>query len=220
MEKNKLLITQALDEKALLVKRIRDKIELSNLIDVKKHNEEKVYFTKEAEDEFKKNALAAYQQIVDLIDRYQKLEAAIIVSNATTQLETSYGIMSVAAAISLRNRLRDCEVRGAKEAFEYMLEAHMQQNYTGALETLEEKNQALQATAANMRLTILGKEKQTKDDAGLEVVEAYVKENTMELVDPLGVLKKMEELKQKRMTLITELDTLIKISNATTFIEI
>ena len=220
METNKLLITQALDEKALLVKRIRDKIELANLIDVKKHNEEKVYFTKETEEEFKKNAHSAYQQIMDLIDRYQMLESAIIVSNATTQVDTSYGTMSVAAAISMRNRLRECETRGSKEAFEYLLEMQMQNSYTGALEVLEEKNQSLQTTAANMRLTILGKEKQAKDDAGLEVVETYVKENTMELVDPLGLLKKMEELKQKRLTLLTELDTLIKISNATTFIEV
>ncbi len=220
METNKLLITQALDEKALLVKRIKDKIEFANLIDVKKHNEEKVYFTKETEEEFKKNAQSAYQQIMDLIDRYQKLESAIIVSNATTQVETSYGTMSVAAAISMRNRLRECEARGSKEAFEYMLEMQMHNSYASALEILEEKNQSLQATASNMRLTILGKEKQAKDDVGLEVVETYVKENTMALVDPLGMLKKMEELKQKRLTLITELDTLIKISNAITFIEL
>ena len=220
MEKNRLLITQALDEKSLLVKKIRDKIEAADFIDVKKHNEEKVCFTKETEEEFKKNALAAYQQIKDLIDRYQKLEAAIIVSNAETQIETSYGVMSVAAAIAMRNRLRESELRGFKDAFEYILENQMRGNYARALHFLEEKNQALQTTAANMRLTILGKEKPSKDDIGLEVVETYIKENTMEFVDPLGVLKKVEELKQKRATLLAELDTMIKVSNATTFIEI
>ena len=54
----------------------------------------------------------------------------------------------------------------------------------------------------------------------LEVVEAYVKENTTELVDPLDVKKKMEALEEKRNTLLTELDTQIKVSNATTFIEV
>ena len=52
------------------------------------------------------------------------------------------------------------------------------------------------------------------------MVDAYVKENTTELVDPLDVKKKLEQLEEKRNTLLTELDTQIKASNATTFIEI
>ena len=54
----------------------------------------------------------------------------------------------------------------------------------------------------------------------LGVVDAYVKENTTELVDPLDVKKKVELLEEKRNILLTELDTQIKVSNATTFIEI
>ena len=51
-------------------------------------------------------------------------------------------------------------------------------------------------------------------------MEAYVKENTTELVDPLKVEKKIEDLEEKRNTLLRELDTQIKVSNATTFIEV
>ena len=54
----------------------------------------------------------------------------------------------------------------------------------------------------------------------LGVVDAYVKENTTELVDPLDVKKKVELLEEKRNILLTELDTQIKVSNANTFIEI
>lgn len=74
--------------------------------------------------------------------------------------------------------------------------------------------------AKQQRLSILGKDSKTKDEKPLEVVEAYVKENTTELVDPLDVKKKMEALEEKRNTLLTELDTQIKVSNATTFIEV
>ena len=66
----------------------------------------------------------------------------------------------------------------------------------------------------------LGKDTKVKDEKPLEVVEAYVKENTTELVDPLDVQKKISVLQEKRDTLLTELDTQIKVSNATTFIEI
>ena len=78
----------------------------------------------------------------------------------------------------------------------------------------------MQSTAEEMRLSILGKDTKTKDDKPLGVVDAYVKENTTELVDPLDVKKKLSDLEEKRATLLTELDTQIKVSNATTFIEL
>ena len=40
------------------------------------------------------------------------------------------------------------------------------------------------------------------------------------MVDPLDVKKKLSDLEEKRSTLLAELDTQIKVSNATTFIEI
>ena len=82
------------------------------------------------------------------------------------------------------------------------------------------KNNQLQSTAEEMRMSILGRDSKTKDDKPLSVVEAYVKENTTELVDPLDVKKKMDALEEKRNILLTELDTQIKVSNATTFIEL
>lgn len=75
-------------------------------------------------------------------------------------------------------------------------------------------------TAENMRLSILGKASKAKDDKPLEVVDTYMMENTAELVDPLDVQKKVGEIQEKRAKLLSELDTQIKVSNATTFIEI
>ena len=68
--------------------------------------------------------------------------------------------------------------------------------------------------------SILGRDAKAKDDKPLGVVDAYMKENTTELVDPLDVKKKVDMLEEKRNILLTELDTQIKVSNATTFIEI
>lgn len=82
------------------------------------------------------------------------------------------------------------------------------------------KNGQLQSTAESMRLSILGRDAKAKDDKPLGVVDAYMKENTTELVDPLDVKKKVDMLEEKRNILLTELDTQIKVSNATTFIEI
>lgn len=215
----KMLVTQALDERDLLVKKISDKIRKSSFVDTIKHNEERVYTHRISKDEFKKQAEASYQQIMDLIERFQRIDSAIVVSNATHYIETTYGKLSVAAAISLRSRLR-CSGTYDDADFESMLCRQMKEQYETNINYIEMKNKQLSNTAENMRLSILGKDNKVKEDKPLEVVETYVKENTTELVDPLNILKKMEYLTEKKDTMLRELDTQIKVSNATTFIEI
>ena len=78
----------------------------------------------------------------------------------------------------------------------------------------------LTTTAEVMRVIILGRENKSREEKPLEVVEAYVRENTTELVDPLGVKQKIFEFTDKRDSLLQELDTRIKVSNATTTIRI
>ena len=216
----KMLVTQALDERDLLVKKIGDKIEKASFTDVKKHNEEKVMEGRVNEEEFRKDAESAYQQIMDLIQRFQKIDAAIVASNAATLIHTSFGDYTVAGAISLRSRMRCCGVYDDDADFEQNLYSKMKNELDRRLISIENKNKQLEATAESMRLSILGKDSKAKDDKPLEVVTAYVKENTVELVDPLDVQKKVEEIQERRAKLLSELDTQIKVSNATTFIEI
>jgi hypothetical protein len=96
----------------------------------------------------------------------------------------------------------------------------MQNTYAEQIAAIDTKNRQLQTTAEGMRLSILGKGAKVKDDKPREVVEAYVRENTMVFVDALEIVKLIEALKEKRETLLRELDTQIKVSNATTYIEI
>ena len=216
----KMLVTQALDERDLLVKKISDKIAKASFTDVKKHNEEKVMEGRLTEEDFRKDAESAYQQIMDLIHRFEKIDAAIVASNAATMIHTSFGDFTVAGAISLRSRMRGSGSYDDKADFEQNLYKKMKNELDKRIMTIESKNKQLDTTAENMRLSILGKDSKTKDDKPLDVVTAYVKENKTELVDPLDVQKKVEEIQEKRAKLLSELDTQIKVSNATTFIEI
>lgn len=216
----KMLVTQALDERDLLVKKIADKIAKASFVDTIKPNEEKVYAKRISKEDYAKEAESSYQQIMDLIERFQKIDAAIVASNAQTEITTSYGTFTVAGAISLRSRLRGLGAYEYEADFEGNLQNKMQAEYNEKVRFCDNKNSQLQATAEDMRLSILGRDSKTKDDKPLSVVEAYVKENTTELVDPLDVKKKLEALEEKRNTLLTELDTQIKVSNATTFIEL
>ena len=216
----KMLVTQALDERDLLVKKISDKIEKTSFVDTIKPNEDKVFEKRISKEEYAKEAEAAYQQINDLIRRFQKIDAAIVDSNARTGIKTSYGEFTVAGAISLRSRLRGMDAYDGEADFEGKLSNKMRSEYNERIQFSDLKNSQLQTTAENMRLSILGRDTKAKDDKPLGVVDAYVKENTTELVDPLDVKKKLDALEDKRNTLLQELDTQIKVSNATTFIEI
>ena len=217
---DKMLVTQALDERDLLVKKIQDKIKKANFVDTIKSNEEKVLDARVSREEFAKDAEGAYQQIQDLIERFQQIDAAIVASNANTTINTSYGSFTVAGAISLRSRLRGAGSYDGDADFETALQLKMEKDFQTRVTVAEMKNKQLQSTAESMRLSILGKDTKVKDEKPLEVVEAYVKENTTELVDPLDVQKKVAALQEKRDTLLSELDTQIKVSNATTFIEV
>ena len=216
----KMLVTQALDERDLLVKKIQDKITKASFTDVKKHNEKKVVERRVLEETFRQEAESAYQQIMDLIERFQKIDAAIVASNAGTMIHTSFGDFTVAGAISLRSRMRGNGSYDDEADFEQCLFLKMKNELDKRLISVENKNKQLETTAESMRLSILGKDTKSKDDKPLEVVASYVQENTSELVDPLDVQKKVEEIQEKRTKLLSELDTQIKVSNATTFIEI
>jgi len=216
----KLLITQALDERDLLVKKIADKIAKASFVDSIRNNEETVRAARVDKEAFTRQAQSAFQQIQDLIARFQKIDAAIVASNARTIVKTSYGEFTVAAAISLRGRLRGTGVFDERADFEGALLQKMENEYQAQIQNIEAKNRQLDGTAENMRLSILGRDSKSKDEKPLEVVEAYVRENTTVLVDPLGLQKLLESLKEKRENLLRELDTQIKVSNATTFIEI
>ncbi len=215
----RMLMTQALDERDLLVKKINDKINKASFVDTVKPNEEKTFETRLSRNEYADQAKSAFQQINDLIDRYQRIDAAIVASNAATKIQTSYGEFTIAGAISLRSRLRN-DRQGLKDTdFEANLQNKLAADLKQNLQFAEMRNKKLQDTAESMRLSILGKDSKVKDDKPLEVVSAYVRENTTELIDPLDAQKSVDRLKEKRMTLIAELDTQIKVSNATTFIE-
>lgn len=216
----RMLVTQALDERDLLVKRIAAKIQKASFVDTIKHNEEKVLEHRILKEDFCKQAEASWQQIMDLTDRFQKIDAAIVASNASTWLDTSYGKLTVAGAISLRSRLKGRGTYGDDADFESNLCIKLQQEYHARIQIMEKKNMQLQSSAEELRRSIFGKENCLKGDTSLDVMDAYIRGNTTELVDPLNVQGKMSALLERKAALLKELDTCIKVSNATTYIEI
>lgn len=146
----KMLVTQALDERDLLVEKINDKIRKIKAVDVKKRNEDQTAVERMTVEDFKKGAESAYQQIMDLIARYEKIDAAIVASNAKTMIETTYGKYTVAGAIALRNRLRDDIGVGDSTNFELRLVKQFEQQYQAGVQMLESKNRMVDAQAESI----------------------------------------------------------------------
>lgn len=212
----KMLVTQALDERDLLVKKINDKIAKLEPLDVIRNNAETGIESRMTREDFKTATESAYQQIIDLIDRFDRLDAAIVNSNANTMIRVCEKEMSVAGAIALRNRMITV---GSSKDFERSLINAMQRKLIDVSATIKSENNLVAATANSMRMSILGKDAKTKDDKPLAVVDAYVSENSMVMMDPLGVAGKIDDMTAGRDAILRELDTAIKVSNATTAIE-
>ena len=142
----RMLVIQALNKRALLIKKITAKLAKASFVDTMKPDKEKVYAGKCSKEEYTKKAQSSYQQITDLIERFRKIDAAITDSNARTKITISYGTITVAEAISLRRRLQGgaCE---DKTDFEGMLQRKMKAEYDERIQFCKKKNRRMRPKA-------------------------------------------------------------------------
>lgn len=243
MEENRITVVQALDERDLLVKKIMNKTQKAQFVDMMKPKAAVTWEKRVTRAAFTAEAQSALQQIQDLIARYDSLNAAITEANATTYLDTSRGRMTVSCAIALRNRLRGSGPYGELTDFEGRLAKKMEKSYKEEQEQLRKKNEGMRREAAvqvkgnpssknSAKVFLLknsaaqGKSKEisgsVKDGAGAATDGRKQDKNVemMRIVDPLNIRKKAEEIMEQQEELLAELETKIKISNATTFVTV
>ena len=99
-------VTQALDERDLLVKQINDKMAYTSFVEVIGCEESILPGQQISRTEYAGRAESAYRRIIELMERYHRIHAAIMTSNSGTWIETSFGRFTVAVALSLRSRLQ------------------------------------------------------------------------------------------------------------------
>lgn len=208
----RLTVTDALDERDYLRKQISSLIDNMNFVGVHRIKDAKI--GGKTIDTFKQDAVSGHQSIIDKLDRYHRMDAAITESNAKTILKLRSGReMTVAAAIALRKSLKsgDC-------LEEQLLEA-LDTQYEVALSTLQSYNERANAELASYKQAKLSSQdkasgKLTEDQ--VEVIKKFVEDLYGELIDPLDIAHKLEGMKDDHRRLLKELDSAIKISNATT----
>lgn len=217
---NRMSVAQALNERDFLVSRIYDKIRKASFADTRKANEESVLKNQIPKEKFEQRAGRDFQQILELIERYQKIDAAIVTSNAVTYVEAAGEKFSVAVALSLRDRLRGVGFYEEDADFEGMLCRKMEEEYGNCRREAEKENEALRDRANQLHMNILSGQNRLQKGETFEALMKFVRENRVILADPLDIQSRTEYILEKRRHLLAELDTQIKLSNAATFITV
>lgn len=203
-------VHKALAELKVLDSRISDAILSGNFIITKKNNQDTV--KGKTVEQFKSKATEVFQKASDLIRRRNAIKNAVVVSNANTTVKIGDKDYTVVEAIEKKNHGMDYYIQ---------LRDVLRQQFAGQKSELEKHNTSLQQKAEQFVTGLMGgREVKTDSAEYISAVDTYIKSNTMTLLDPLGIEKKIEELDDMINTFLPEVDAALSVSNAVTTITI
>lgn len=216
-----LLVCDALDERDFLKKKIHNQINSLSVVEVKRKQDVKINGIVDVA-EFENEAKSKYQSLMDMIERYNRLDGAIILSNANTKVEIGDREMTVAEAINLRKSMYghkgccgNCG-NGSTDFLGKMLET-LEDQHESMICKAAELNDKADRQAEKLKESFVGKDGNKKisdeDISGLDKLTDGLK---AERIDPIKIAEKIEELREKRNSILKKIDTAIKVSNATT----
>lgn len=161
-------------------------------------------------DEFEKNATAKFQSVIDLIDRRNKMKSAIVQANGVTKINVAGKEMTIADAINLKTVI----------VYKTSLINSLTKKHATAKANLEKNNTKIDENALQLAQVALGKQGvKIGDNDAQAVIDPYLKANRFELIDPIGVEKKAEELTKDISDFAAEVDAVLSEINAVTFIQ-
>ena len=204
-------IHQALVELKTLDKRIEAAIQEGEWVVANKHGNGKIGGI-DLKD-YIENVKSRHQKVTSLIARTEAIKRAVVNSNAVTKVIIAGKEYTVAEAIDMKNhgveRLR-------------ALVHRLTSDYNLAKLTADRANGAeLERRADDYVRTMIG----NTDVKGMteevkRMREEFIKAQTVELVDPIGVLKQIELLNEQITSFEVNVDAALSVSNALTTIAI
>lgn len=206
-------VAVALNELKLIKKRIADKIHTLNAVTVGSS-----YPSTQKQigllNEFKNKAKADFQSILALQERYSAIKEAIVLSNATTEVEIGGKVYTVAGAIEFKSRVE------MQQSLINVLSASLRQ---GEIK-LERANTAFEEGLNKLLLTLAGNDKSQVKDKDSEsvapLVENYTKINQQELIDPLHLKTELAQMQAELDLFKSSVDNVLTHSNVVTLIEV
>lgn len=207
----KMTVHKALAELKILDSRIESAIDAGVYCLANKHSNTKLKGI--LVEDFKKVMQSSYDKASDLIRRRDAIKRAIVASNAVTPVEIGGVEYTVAVAIEMNNHGME---------FKRMLYGAIKKQYNKAqAEILANNGDSLDERAEDYVIGLYGsKEGKTSTEEFDKAKKSFIESNTYELVDPIGVLDKMEKLEKEIDTFTAEVDAALSVSNALTEITI
>ena len=206
----KMSITRALAEKKLLDKRIEKTISQAKFVTFAKSNSKDVEKNITKED-YCKDAKATLQSIKDLIDRKSKIDSAIAVSNATTNVEICGVTTTVAEAISRKNNID----------FERALLNALKSQLAESKYRTDVRNQEVESKLQTLLVSMVGKENtKNMSDEAMKISAQYLSDNEFAIVDGVDAKKLVESLEKEIDEFLFNVDFCLSTSNTLSTIEI
>lgn len=204
-------IHQALCELKMLEKRIAAAIRDGIYVAANKHTNTKISGV-ELPD-FIEDIKSRYQKVSDLMKRYDAIKCAVVLSNASTKVEIAGKTYTVAEAIEMKNHGID-RYRSLmnKLAGDFNL-AKMAADRANGSDLDRRADDHIKNMYGSTDIKGMTEEvKRTREE--------FIKAQTVELVDPLGVQKKVTEMSDWIAEFQTQVDSALSTSNAITMIEV
>lgn len=210
MTKETMTIHQGLAELKILDSRIYNTVATSTFCKENIHSNQKINGV--SIEEFKKTVVSGYDKSNDLIKRAIAIKRAITNSNAEKHLKGEYEKYTVAEAIYIKQH---------GIALKETLLQEMKDQYAKACNKINDEN-ANVAEKAKIHLDGIYGSKEGKINASeYETMrKAYIEAHTYEMIDPIGIKDKIDELEDEISKFKAGIDAALSVSNATTDITI
>lgn len=206
----KMTIHKALCELKILDSRINNAISSARFCLANKHSNKKVNGV--TVEEYQETMKASYNKASDLIRRREVIKRAVVLSNAKTIVKIGGKEYTVAEAIEMNNHGIDLKLQ---------LKNAMKKQYDSAMTAIISKNSVVDDKATEYVVGLFGqKESKTANEEYEKARKSYIEANTMELIDPVNILEKIEALEVEIADFTTEVDSALSVSNALTEITV
>lgn len=215
MTNEKMTVHKALAELKIIDDRINNAIVSGTYVIANKHSNTKIHGM--TIDDFKTSMKADFQKVSDLIARRNAIKRAVVASNAATKVKVGDNEYTVAEAIEMKNHGME---------FKNTFKNYVARQYTNAKNEFDKNSgEPLERRAENYVLSVI--QAQPKDskmavdsDAMKNLRAQYIKDNTYDIIDPIGVKDVIEKLDNEISDFITEVDAALSVSNALAVLDI
>jgi len=200
-----LTVTEALRELSLYSEKINKAMANKKFVAVVKQNSDKA-----KKEEFIKTAKANYESINAIIENRNKIKSAVIQSNAVTKVTINEETMTVAEAIDKKHSLNE------KQSLLNRLVIQSQESK----DTLKVQDERIDDAIDDLIKRIAASEANDVGEKRKVLEEAYRKSHAYEIVDPIGIDKEIERIRDEIDGFLKEVDVALSVSNAVTIIEV